>query len=473
MPRTPARSRTNITQASLERLGAPRLAEILAEQSRLDAGLRETLTRALAQAASPPDYARYIERRVRALAKAARVGDATGTNARLRELDQLRGGAVGAVAAHDRMAALDLLRQMAELSPTIAKTFVPVSKQVEDWQAAVLGSLAQLCQAAGPDGLEVTVDAVATCCARYTSTPRVVVGHFTIALGDSGLERLRDRLQADLASLPAEVAGGRWGVAGDRHFDSGNQAWFLRLRLGEIADLRGDVDGFIALQLAQPRKQVDVRAIVERLLRAGRGAEALAWLDDARYQNRLIDTASERLAALEAAGRASEAQALRWQRFERQLDRAALKAHLERLPDFEDFEAERRAMTLVLGHKSATEALAFLLAWPNLDAAAQLIEGRWHEFGPTPPESLLSAAEALHSRHPRAAVLAARLAVDGVLRRGLQRLFERAARILADYASLEPPLEPNHESNAAFVEQLRQTFPRQWEFWRVYDGLAR
>jgi hypothetical protein len=471
LPRTPGRSRTNITQASLERLGVARLAGVLVDHARHDRDLRESLTRALAEAASGDDYAAYVERRLRAIAKAPMVDDAKRAKARLRELDELRRGVLDKIAPRDRAAATDLFRLMVEVAPTIATNIVSVFEQVEAWQTAVLADLARLWQEAGPGSLDAAVDFVAACCARYGAKPEALVAVFVPALGDDGLLRLRDRLQAELAALPAEVPGGRWGVAGADRYESSTRAWQLRLRLGEIADLRGDVDGYIALERAQPRNQVDVRAIAQRLIKAGRGAEALAWLDDARYQNRLINTADLRLLALESTGRADEAQALRWQRFERRLSLQALRDYLKRLPDFEDFEAERRAMAHVLAHKSVTEALAFLLAWPNLDGAAQLLETRWREFGPTPSESLLAAAEALRGRHPRAAVLATRLAVLSVMQRGLARLFTSAAEALALCATLAPPPSPNDETHAAFVDRLRETYPRQWLFWRAYDAL--
>lgn len=471
MPKTPTRSRTNITQASLERLGAPRLAALLAEQARLDKGLRDSLTRALAESAGETEFGHYIERRLRLLARARMVDDAPRAKARLRELNELRGGVVDKIAPRDTAAAIALLRSMAELAPAIADQIVAVFEQVDAWMTAVLSDLARLWQGDATCRIDDVAEFVIVCCMRYGTKPRDLVAVFAPVLGSDGLVRVRDRLQAELSDLPAESAGARWGTAGERGYEVGVRAWHLRQRLSEIADLRGDVDAFIALQLAQPRNQVQVRGIVERLLKAGRGAEALQWLDDGRYHNRLIDMTDLRLAALEATGRAEEAQGLRWQRFERRLDRAALKDYLKRLPDFEDFEAERRAMAQVLTHKSATDALTFLLAWPDPDSLARLVATRWREFGPTPSETLLATVEALRDRHPLEAVVAARCAVLSVMQRGLTRLFEPAAEALASCATLEPP--PSSESHVTFIERLRETYPRQWGFWRVYDSLSR
>src|SRR5438105_4008263 len=46
-----------------------------------------------------------------------------------------------------------------------------------------------------------------------------------------------------------------------------------------------------------------------------------------------------RLEVMEALGQKDEAQAFRWQCFERTLSRQHLRAYLKRLPDFEDIEA--------------------------------------------------------------------------------------------------------------------------------------
>jgi hypothetical protein len=54
------------------------------------------------------------------------------------------------------------------------------------------------------------------------------------------------------------------------------------------------------------------------------------------------------LDVMEALGRKDEAQGFRWQCFERALNSAHLSAYLKRLPDFEDLEAEERAMSHAL-----------------------------------------------------------------------------------------------------------------------------
>ncbi|TXL73855.1 hypothetical protein FHP25_19585 [Vineibacter terrae] len=470
MPKTTIkRSPTGITVANLEKLGASRLAALLVEQARHDRLLRETLTRTLAAASGEGELHDYIDRRLLMLAKGREV-DREGAKALVRELEQLR---QDTIAATDPAAAIGLLRHMLALGPAIVRRAPPPREQVSAWLAAVLADLVRLWRAAPPDPDELVALAI-DCAGREDDAFPNVLTVLAPALGAAGLQTVRARLKAALKELPAELAGGRWGAAGKPAYRSGTHAWRLRRQLGEIADLLGDVDGYIALEKAQPRAQVNVRAIVERLVRAGRGAEALAWLDDGRYHNRLIPTLDLRLAALESLGQREEAQALRWQHFERHLDREMLKDYLRHLPDFADFEAEQRAMAHVLDAKSATDALAFLLAWPDIDSVARLVRSRSTEFGATPPDMLFSAGEVLRLRHPLAAVVALRLAIQGVLRRGLPHLIEKAALALAECAALEPPAgtEPDWEAHDTFVERLREAYPRPWKFWEAVYPLA-
>ena len=60
---------------------------------------------------------------------------------------------------------------------------------------------------------------------------------------------------------------------------------------------------------------------------------------------------------MEALGRKEEAQAFRWSCFERTLNDAHLRDYLKRLPEFEDIEAEERAMATALEFPDVHQAL--------------------------------------------------------------------------------------------------------------------
>jgi hypothetical protein len=74
-----------------------------------------------------------------------------------------------------------------------------------------------------------------------------------------------------------------------------------------------------------------------------------------------------------AAAHATEAQDARWRCFERALSPLHLREYLKRLPDFDDVEAEEKALDLVKQDKDFSRALGFLISWPDLNRAAALV----------------------------------------------------------------------------------------------------
>jgi hypothetical protein len=57
-----------------------------------------------------------------------------------------------------------------------------------------------------------------------------------------------------------------------------------------------------------------------------------------------------------------------------------LRAYLKRLPDFDDIEAENRALDYAEKYKGLLQALSFLASWPALDRAANLVINRAEEL---------------------------------------------------------------------------------------------
>ena len=57
-----------------------------------------------------------------------------------------------------------------------------------------------------------------------------------------------------------------------------------------------------------------------------------------------------------------------------------LRDHLKRLPDFEDFDAEQRALGYAERYRSLLQAVSFLVSWPALDKAARVVIVRAKEL---------------------------------------------------------------------------------------------
>jgi hypothetical protein len=117
--------------------------------------------------------------------------------------------------------------------------------------------------------------------------------------------------------------------------------------------------------------------IGRRLLAAGRTTEALATLENARAKQRADQAAQYDdvylggyggdgcaweevyIEALDASGQGELAQQLRWAAFEQRLSSVQLRAYLKKLPDFEDVEAEERAMRHALGLGASQQRSTF------------------------------------------------------------------------------------------------------------------
>src|SRR5262249_18347300 len=206
------------------------------------------------------------------------------------------------------------------------------------------------------------------------------------ALGDTGTTHLKNRLAQALADRPRK--------AGGRNLHSS----VVRSALQDIADAQTDLDAYIALVPVQDRSRPQMGAeIGRRLLAAGRAAEALAALEHARPKQRTgqagqphdfylarygNDGAWEEvyIEALDAMGREEHAQRLGWRAFEKRLSSFQLRAYLKKLPDFEDVEAEERAMRHALSFRSFPAALDFLRGWPDHARTAQLVLTRAAEI---------------------------------------------------------------------------------------------
>ena len=285
------------------------------------------------------------------------------------------------------------------------------------------------------------------------------------ALGPDGRADLGRRLQEQLAALPPPRSRDDFGGWHGRGV--------LSFRLCELADLEGDVDAFIAAAEAGGRIENRAGDIAVRLIAYGRAAEALAWLDRApgRHEGEELVLADLRIAALDALGRKVDAQALRWTLFERWLSAAHLRAYLRGLPDFDDVEAEDRAVAHALAHSDRNLALSFLAGWPNLEAANRLVRDHFAELEGRDYGRLRPAAEALAERYPAAATLLHRALAKDVLQRASSRQYQYAARDVRSCEGLAPflPNEAGLETHDAFMARLRREHPRKSGFWSLLD----
>ncbi|MFU8779368.1 MAG: DUF6880 family protein, partial [Roseovarius sp.] len=170
--------------------------------------------------------------------------------------------------------------------------------------------------------------------------------------------------------------------------------------------------------------------IARRLIAAGRPADALVFLEAAELEEDDWDRIvwqDARLEVLEAMGRTGEAQEFRWACFERDLSAEYLRAYLRKLPDFEDIEAEERAMAIAMGDPDVLLAVQFFLEWRSPARASELIVRRHLEINGNAYEVLSQAVDALAAGYPLAATLTARAMIDFTLRQARSKRYRHAA----------------------------------------------
>ena len=115
-------------------------------------------------------------------------------------------------------------------------------------------------------------------------------------------------------------------------------------------------------------------------------------------------------------------------------------------------------------------ALTFLVCWPKLEAANQLVRAQHGKFDERDYGRLRPAAEALAEKYPAAATLLHRALAEDVLRRASSRQYQYAARDVRACESLASllPAEVALENHAAFMARLRREHPRKAGFWSLF-----
>ncbi len=444
-------SRSTLTAKNLEALGAARLAALLMDVVAGDAALKRRLRLELA-ADNPAELSKQIRKRLAALSTARSFVDWKRARALVADLDTQRAAIADKVGKADPSEALDLLWTFMALAG-------PVYERCDDSNGAVGAVFHQACLDLGrlatvaKPGPIVLADQVhdallANHYAQFDELIEVCAG----ALGDAGLNHLKQRMLA-LSAEPAVTPSAKervkigWSMSGPIYADEveeSSRKSAARLALLQIAEIQNDVDAYIAQYDRETRTVPGIAANIGlRLLTAGRADEALAILDAAdrpkRPESAWPDFAWEdaRIAVLDALGRGEAAQAARWACFERSLSVPHLRAYLKKLPDFDDFEAEQRALDHADAFPSPLLALWFHVCWPALDRAAKLVTAHAVGLDGDYYDILSPAAEALAAKHPLAAILALRAMIDFTLANGRSSRYQHAARHLKECASLD------------------------------------
>jgi hypothetical protein len=386
-------SRKKVTPENLARLGAERLAEIVAAAAATRPELKRRLRMELAAEQGAEHLAVEIDRRLGSLQASGSKVSWRQRPTFVRDLDGLRTLIAGRLGELDPGEALGRLWLFMDLAR-------PVGSRVKDRD----GELAAVFRRAAGD--------LGALLARFD--PAVGAADLTAAVARSPAAWagwLPDLLPGAPAGL-AVAALGRLSEA-----ESPTSAWLPVVR--QLADAAGDVDAFRSTFTPAGLKSPSVAAeVAGRLLASGRVEEAGTVLKAAPGRGQEPDEGWEGawIDYLERSGDPAAAQAARWSSFERTLSVARARAFVARLTGFDDVEAEARAAEHAAAHPDARLGLQFLMEWPALLDAARMIESRRDELQPTPEQAQLWASR-LRARHPNAAGLLLRKAAADAFRR--------------------------------------------------------
>ena len=469
-------SKKTLNTRNLEALGAERLAELLIEICKGRPAARRLLRLELAGAQGTAELAREVRHRMATIRRSRAVIDSRRRRDLVDDLELCRRTIVDRIAVEDAAEALDLMWQYMGLANPIQNRLHYTDEIIAGaFGASDLGDIAS---SASPHPRKLAERAFEALTRNAHGQYDGLIGALTPALGHEGLERLK-QLMTEYSNTPAlQLPEAHRRKIHWRHRGTdveAETAQRLRLQtarsaLQDIADAQGDVDAFIDQVDEDARKEPAVAAaIARRLLAAGRAEEALKAVDAAEHDDDGYSTRHRfacedaRIDALEALGRSEEAQAFRWTCFERSLSAPHLRAYLRKLPDFDDMEAEEKALDHVQQSRGPMSALSFLIDWPALDRAAVLAIEQAANLEGIFDHILTPAADALAARHPLAATLALRAMIDYAIGQRQTIHDEQVARHLQQCARLSSAIEDfgRFETHIAYEAGLTRGYERK------------
>ncbi|GGE05476.1 hypothetical protein SAMN05421774_101892 [Gemmobacter megaterium] len=477
MARKPA-----LSTESLTALGAEKLAELVLDEAQANAGFKRRVNAALAGKTGPEAIAKLIDRRLSGLERARAFIDWDKARAFQGDLQGLCDSIVKELCPADAdLGASRLIRFIA--------THDQVFQRVDDSSGKLQDIYWEAIEATGPVSARLSA----------TDLPQFIM----VALGETEHGYLKPVAERVVPHLPSEVLAA-WDVdlseriaerdsdeagqrARERWFHSMTRQWREIRQM--IAAASGDLDRLILIETEKPERDRDTLDIARRLLDAERPAEALDWVrrggpqthlrpfgiegedEDPPDRSPLVRQSELEARILRALDRMPEALALLWDRFRDTLAPALLRAHLKMLPDFEDMEAEERAMTLALEHPDTMAALNFLLAWQRRDLAAQLVVARHAEWQGRDWHILPEVAEQLQHEQPLAASILFRALLDDILGRARSKAYGHGAKylrqldLLAAGADADPARPVDFDAHEAYRAKLRTDHGRKSGFW--------
>lgn len=464
-------SKTTLNAKNLEALGAERLAALLIDISTGSAANKRRLRIELAGMQSGEEVAREVTKRLSSIDRSKSKIGWRRVKALKSDLDTQRRVIAETIAGSDVVEALEVMWRFMGVAHSVFGRCADSNGTIMAIFRHALANLGVIAKAAEQNPRRLADRAFSALQHNDYGQYDRLIEVLAPALGVEGLDYLRILFvewSKQVESHQATDATATYeNILNLRKRDRS-----IRTALEQIADAQGDVDAFIALKDEQAREDPAVAAeIARRLLSSGRPEEALNALNMANLTDRNkapVEWQDAYIEVLEAFGRKDDAQEFRWKSFERTLNADHLRAYLKRLPDFDDMEAEEKALAFAGDYEDVSEALAFLLSWPAPDEAARVAISRAAELDGDRFEFLTSAAESLGDAHPLASVIILRAMVDFVLDRARTARYKHAVRNLAEAKRLSAEIIDRRpvSSHEEYVADLKSKHRSKIRFWK-------
>lgn len=472
-----------LTVEALAALGADKLARLVIDEVERNAAFKKVVSGALAGSKGPKAVVAIVDRRLAALCRARGYVDWDKARAFAADLGatvQIIVDELGTVVPP--LAAASLLRFIATHS-TVFERVDDSSGRLQDVYETAIEALGPIVARMGEEDRGLLPDLVMALRADDTH------GYWGLVAGAVAPHLPADTLAGWDARLAAEQTGHAPRRPEGRDFSYDSRVSRLIAVRQVIAEARGDLDGYIALENAKPPTARHEVGVAERLTAAGRHEEALAWVR--RPQRRTIGYKTSAGLAdgapiqdfgskvrmlleariLDALGKRDEAQSVRWAAFESMLDPDLLREYLKHLDDFAEFEVLDRAFAHVAASPQRYRALVFFLDWPRLDLSAALVvehsatwNGRYYDV-------LAPAASALEAGHPLAATILYRALLDEILASSRSAAYGHGARYLKKLDDLSGKFEDGRnlviDTPATYRTQLLKSHGRKAGFWAL------
>lgn len=474
-------SKKTLNKANLEKLGAEKLAELVMDLVQGSAALQRRARMELSAAQGPADVSADIRKRFASLRRSTSYIDWSGQRALVKDLRGLLGMIETTIAPQDADEAFELLWSLLQLAPAIHQRTDDSNGAIGDVMGTAMEMIGKLSAKISLDPktlAERVLDAVAD--ADYGEFEGIIPAVAEV-LGQDGLEHLKQITDAWAAAPATEHELTRYQGIGLSSLPADSVRRHRQITrsiiLADVADAQGDVDAYMARYSAEQLTYGTIAPdVARRLLDAGRIDEAFDIVNRARaadagtsfrmFQGELDEVYEE---CLEKLGKLDQLKTHLWDRFEQFLSARSLRKYLKLLPDFDDIEAEEKALDIAESHSHLGAAISFLVGWPSHDRAARIVTARADQLDGNAYHLLSTAADALEANHPLAATLMRRAMIEDSLDGGKAKRYRHAARHLAECQSCEPAINdhgsfPTHEQ---FVATLKQRHGRKYGFWQL------